>query len=72
MERSTAVAAAAYDTADLHHAAEAGIRAPSLHNSQPWLFTLRGGGIEIRVDPDRRLVAAYVDQKKVRVKGSVS
>lgn len=49
--------ASAYDEADLRRAAEAGIRAPSLHNTQPWLFGLRDGAIEIHVDPDRRLTA---------------
>ena len=47
-----------YDLGDLRRAAEAGIRAPSLHNSQPWLFRLHDGAIEIRIDPDRRLAAA--------------
>jgi nitroreductase len=47
-----------YDQSDLHRAAEAGIRAPSLHNSQPWLFRLRDGAVEIHVDPARRLDAA--------------
>ncbi|WP_084599560.1 Acg family FMN-binding oxidoreductase [Actinoplanes subtropicus] len=46
---------ATYDHTDLRHAAQAGIRAPSLHNSQPWLFGLRDGTIEIRVDPGRHL-----------------
>jgi len=46
-----------YDQSDLRRAAEAGIRAPSLHNSQPWLFGWRDGALEIRVDPDRRLAA---------------
>jgi hypothetical protein len=49
--------APAYDEAALHEAAEAGIRAPSLQNSQPWLFRLHEGAIEIHVDPDRRLTA---------------
>lgn len=44
-----------YADQDLRRAAEAGIRAPSLHNSQPWLFRLHDGAIEIRYDPDRRL-----------------
>jgi nitroreductase len=44
-----------YDTADLRQASEAAIRAPSLHNSQPWLLRLRDGAIEVRVDPSRRL-----------------
>jgi len=51
------IATAVYDESDLRHAAEAGIRAPSLLNSQPWLFGLRDGAIEVRVDPDRRLAA---------------
>jgi nitroreductase len=52
---ATGVAVVAYDESDLRHAAEAGIRAPSLHNSQPWLFGLRDGVLEIRVDPHRQL-----------------
>jgi nitroreductase len=59
MSRITAMpsgtATLAYDESDLRLAAQAGIRAPSLHNSQPWLFGLRDGAIEIRVDPVRRL-----------------
>ncbi|MFC7274570.1 Acg family FMN-binding oxidoreductase [Paractinoplanes rhizophilus] len=47
-----------YEAADLHRAASAGVRAPSLHNSQPWLFRLRDGGIEILADPARSLPAA--------------
>jgi nitroreductase len=43
----------AYDQEDLRHAAEAGIRAPSFNNSQPWLFQLHDGGIEVLVDPGR-------------------
>ena len=59
-ERHLAVAVpdlAGYDEADLLAAAAAGIRAPSLHNSQPWLFGLRDGSIEVRADPARRLLA---------------
>lgn len=44
-----------YADQDLRRAAEAGIRAPSLLNSQPWLFRLHDGAIEVRVDPGRRL-----------------
>ena len=29
--------------------------APSLHNSQPWLFRIRGSEVEVYVDPGRRL-----------------
>src|SRR2546430_6883711 len=39
-------------------AVEAAIRAPSLHNSQPWRFRLREGALEVLADPLRRLPAA--------------
>ncbi|MGC4868715.1 Acg family FMN-binding oxidoreductase [Micromonospora sp. DT53] len=47
-----------YRDADLRAAAEAGIRAPSMHNSQPWLFRLRDGAIEVVADPARQLAVA--------------
>jgi nitroreductase len=47
----TVIQAHDYGAADLRLAATAGIRAPSLHNSQPWAFRLRSGAIEILVDP---------------------
>jgi hypothetical protein len=47
-----------YDDADLRAAASAGIRAPSMHNSQPWLFRLRDGAVEILADPARQLPVA--------------
>lgn len=45
-------------TLDITAALEAAVRAPSLHNSQPWRFCTRDGGIEVRVDPRRRLPVA--------------
>ncbi|MET8148905.1 Acg family FMN-binding oxidoreductase [Actinoplanes sp. NPDC049668] len=48
----------AYAEADLRQAAEAGIRAPSLLNTQPWLFRLHGGAIEVLADPTRQLAVA--------------
>jgi nitroreductase len=50
----------AYDEKDLRRAAEAGIRAPSLNNSQPWEFRLRDGAIEVHVDAVRKL--DYIDE----------
>ncbi|SCG34509.1 Acg family FMN-binding oxidoreductase [Micromonospora inositola] len=41
----------------LSAAASDAVRAPSLHNTQPWRFRLRDGGIELSVDPLRRLPA---------------
>ena len=34
---------------------QAATAAPSVHNTQPWLFRLRGAGLEVIVDPRRRL-----------------
>ncbi len=39
-------------------AVEAAIRAPSLHNSQPWRFRIRDGALEVLADPSRQLPAA--------------
>jgi hypothetical protein len=47
-----------YGEADLVRAAEAAIRAPSLHNSQPWQFRLRDGAIEVLADPHEHLAVA--------------
>jgi nitroreductase len=47
-----------YGAAELHAAAAAGIRAPSLHNSQPWRFRLRDGAIEVLADPRDHLAMA--------------
>lgn len=44
--------------AQLRAAVPAAIRAPSLHNTQPWRFRLRDGGIEVLLDPTRRLHVA--------------
>ncbi|GIF23346.1 hypothetical protein BJ973_000296 [Actinoplanes tereljensis] len=47
-----------YSETDLQRAAAAGIRAPSMHNTQPWFFRLRNGAIEILADPARQLAVA--------------
>lgn len=47
-----------FTEADLWSAVPSAVRAPSLHNSQPWRFRLRDGGIEVRVDQERRLPAS--------------
>src|SRR5687767_10380929 len=48
----------AYAEADLMRAAAAGVRAPSLCNTQPWLFRLHGGAFEVLADPARQLAVA--------------
>ena len=57
----------AYNDRDLRYAAEAGIRAPSLHNSQPWSFRLRDGGIEVLADTSRQLPVADSGGWAVRI-----
>jgi len=42
-----------YTSEDLRTAVGAAVRAPSLHNSQPWRFRLRDGGIEVCADEER-------------------
>ncbi|WP_067793615.1 Acg family FMN-binding oxidoreductase [Actinomadura formosensis] len=44
--------------ADARRAVEDAIRAPSVNNTQPWLFGVRGTRITLRADPDRRLDTA--------------
>ncbi|MBO2439318.1 Acg family FMN-binding oxidoreductase [Actinomadura nitritigenes] len=39
-------------------AVEDAIQAPSVHNTQPWLFGVRGSRISLRADPERRLDVA--------------
>ncbi|MCW3818376.1 nitroreductase [Micromonospora sp. DR5-3] len=46
-----------FSVEQLRAAASDAVRAPSLHNTQPWRFRLRDGGIELSVDPLRRLPA---------------
>ena len=56
-----------YQDADLRRAAAAGIRAPSLHNSQPWRFRLRDGAVEVLADPRRQLAVADSTGWAVRI-----
>jgi nitroreductase len=46
---------------------EAAGRAPSLHNSQPWLFRVTPAVIELHADPDRRLPAADPQGRELRL-----
>lgn len=56
-----------YHHADLRAAAGAGIHAPSMHNSQPWLFRLRDGAVEILADPSRQLTVADASGWAIRL-----
>ncbi|MFG3555383.1 Acg family FMN-binding oxidoreductase [Micromonospora sp. NPDC047557] len=56
-----------YTTAQLRAAAADAVRAPSLHNTQPWRLRLRDGGIEVLADPARRLPATDPSGWGVRI-----
>ncbi|MBX7268238.1 nitroreductase [Micromonospora sp. Llam7] len=61
-----------YTVERLRAAATDAIRAPSLHNVQPWRFRLRGGGIEVLVDPARRLPATDPSGWGARIAGGAA
>jgi hypothetical protein len=44
-------------TSDLVTAVEDSLRAPSVHNTQPWRWRFRGAGVELHADRGRRLAA---------------
>src|SRR5215218_1282576 len=43
------------------------VRAPSLHNSQPWMFTLRAGALELRADLSRHLRGTDPDGRQMLI-----
>ena len=45
----------------------AAVAAPSIHNTQPWLFRARGDVVEVLVDPARRLAAVDPDGREMLV-----
>jgi hypothetical protein len=48
-------ASAGFDESDLWTALSSAIRAPSIHNSQPWRWRIRPHGLELRTDATRIL-----------------
>ncbi|ASW54403.1 nitroreductase [Plantactinospora sp. KBS50] len=61
-----------YTEEQLRVAVAAAVRAPSLHNSQPWRFALRDGTIEVRLDPARRLPATDPTGWAARIAGGAA
>ena len=55
------------DEEQVHGLLEAAVRAPSLHNTQPWRFRLHPDVIELHADPARRLPVADPDGREVRI-----
>lgn len=49
--------------ADLAAAVEEAVRAPSVHNTQPWLWRVTDGRVELYADPNRHLTAADPDRR---------
>jgi nitroreductase len=53
--------------ADLRAALDLAVRAPSIHNSQPWRWRISPEAVELHVDPTRRLVATDPDGRDLVV-----
>ncbi|MEU5882450.1 hypothetical protein [Spirillospora sp. NPDC047279] len=52
---------------DARAAVDAATWAPSVHNTQPWLFGRRGARISLRADADRRLTVADPDGREAQI-----
>ena len=50
-------------TADLTAAVEHALRAPSVHNTQPWRWRIRPDAVELHADWNRHLVATDPDRR---------
>ncbi|MEU8343361.1 Nitroreductase family protein [Actinomadura meyerae] len=53
--------------ADARRAVEDAVWAPSVHNTQPWRFTLEGNRISLSADTDRRLDVADPDGREMLI-----
>lgn len=50
---------------EAEHVVALAVRAPSLHNTQPWAFTLRRGALELRADRSRQLPGTDPDGRQL-------
>jgi hypothetical protein len=51
----------------VREAVEDAVWAPSVHNTQPWRFSVRGSRISLRADADRRLDVADPDGREMLI-----
>ena len=51
----------------LRHAVELALQAPSVHNTQPWLFRLGTDEVELHADPGRHLPGTDPDQRDLLI-----
>lgn len=61
MPEAPARGAARFDTDTVQAALEVAVRAPSIHNTQPWRWRLDAGGLALRADRSRQLAVADPD-----------
>ena len=67
MSRSTDAQSPDFDEATMRAALELALRAPSLHNSQPWRWRLDGTTAYLYLDSTRRLLASSVLSQPLEV-----
>ncbi|QKW40667.1 hypothetical protein HUT06_25940 [Actinomadura sp. NAK00032] len=67
MQYSNAVRPSEQVSADARKAIEDAVWAPSVHNTQPWRFALRGTRISLSADSDRRLGVADPDGREMLI-----
>ena len=67
MQYGNAVTPSEQVSADARKAVEDALWAPSVHNTQPWRFGLRGARITLRADTDRRLDVADPDGREMLI-----
>lgn len=67
MQYGDAVGPSEQVSADVREAVEDAVWAPSVHNTQPWRFGVRGARISLSADIDRRLDVADPDGREMLI-----